>query len=136
MKHRLIAPVLLLASLVGSGCVSGTLGTVDTQPQAAAAKSNPRVDPQMRAKAVAEMRLKAEQTNSGVLTNAFADPDGPNETMTPQDQDQRIEELSQNAAYNSSSVPDSELDEKQRSIQEMQNQARTHYNSAVQTIQN
>ena len=79
---------------------------------------------------------KAEQEGSGELTNAFADPDGPNEPMAHSEQAQLISELEQNAQQNSNAISDAELEAKQRSIRELQQKARSHYNNAVNNIQN
>ncbi|MEM9279963.1 MAG: hypothetical protein AAGA76_15460 [Pseudomonadota bacterium] len=138
-KHHTISgipaalSVLFLAGLL-SACVSDTLSTVDTQPKPVA--ENVSYDPAQRDQAVAEIREKAAQSGSGELTNAFVDQDGPNEPLTASEQAQLINELEQSAQRNSGSVTDAELEAKQRSIRELQQKARTHYDSAVNNIQN
>ena len=128
-------PVLLLiAGLVLSACVSDTLSTTDTQPQPLA--ENVSYDPEQREQAIAEIREKADQPGSGELTNAFAEQDGPNEPMQASEQAELINQLEQNAQQNADTVTDAELAEKQRSIRELQQKARNHYDSAVSNIQN
>ena len=56
--------------------------------------------------------------------------------MTESEQAARISELEQSADRNASIVSDAELAEKQRSIRELQQKARNHYNNAVNTIKN
>ena len=133
-KNLLMVFALLAVVVALSACVSDTLSNVDTQPQPLA--QNVSYDPVQRDQAIAEIRQKAEQSRDGELTNAFADPDGPNETMSEYEQAARINELEQRAIQNSSAVTDAELAEKQRSIRELQQKARSHYNNAVNTIQN
>lgn len=133
--NRLLATsALLLAVFMLPACVSDTLSQQDTQPQTLA--ETPSYDPVQREQAVAEIREKAEQEGSGELTNAFAEPDGPNEPMNSSEQAQLINELEQNAQQNSNAIPDAELEAKQRSIRELQQKARSHYNNAVNNIQN
>ena len=131
---------VLLAAILASACVSDTLSSVDTQPQpqalAETQSQNPRLNPAARAQAVSEIRQKAAQPGSGQLTNAFADPDGPNVAMTPEQQAQSLRELEANARQNAGNVSDAELAEKQRSIRTLQNEAQTHYDKAVNSIQN
>ncbi|MEO0329812.1 MAG: hypothetical protein AAF217_14595 [Pseudomonadota bacterium] len=138
MNQRVLKLLMLLALGAGlAGCVSDTLSNVDTQPQTLVQTEEvPRYDPVQRDQAVAEIRLKAEGSGNGELTNAFADPDGLNQPMTPQEQASGIQELENSAAQNSSSVSDAELVAKQRSIQELRGQAQSHYKNAVNSIQN
>ncbi len=124
--------ILLTVVILLSACVSDTLSTVDTQPLA----EDVSYDPVQREQAVAEMREKASQPGSGELTNAFADPDGPNEAMNELDQAARIIELEYSANQNATNVTDEEMAEKQRSIRELQQKARSHYQNAVESIQN
>ncbi|MEM9332386.1 MAG: hypothetical protein AAGA53_13740 [Pseudomonadota bacterium] len=125
----------LAAGIALSGCVSDTLSTVDTQPKPVAAE-NVSYDPEQRAQAIAEIREKAAQSGSGELTNAFVNQDGPSEPMSASEQAQLINQLEQNATQNQKSVTDAELEAKQRSILELQQKARTHYDNAVNDIQN
>jgi len=135
--RNLFLVLALVASVVFlPACVSDTLSNVNTQPQPQPLAVNASYDPAQREQAVAEIRQKAAQPGSGELTNAFADPDGPNEAMTESEQAARISELEQSADRNASIVSDAELAEKQRSIRELQQKARNHYNNAVNTIKN
>lgn len=132
---------LLVAGLVVSGCVSDTLSSTNTQSTNAQLinadnQTAPRYDPVQRAEAVAEMREKAANANSGVLTNAYASADGPNEPLSQSDSQARIVALQQEAAQNGVVASDNELDEKQRRIRELQRKAATHYGSAINTIEN
>ena len=129
--------LLVAAGLLLSACVSDTLSTVDTQPQPIAqTQETPDFDPIQREQAIAEIRDKAAQPGSGELTNAFAEPDSPNEPMTPQEQAARIAEMERSAERNSGTISDAELAEKQRSIRELQEKAKNHYGNALNTIQN
>jgi hypothetical protein len=131
---------LVFASIGLTACVSDTLSTTNTQPQPQAVKAAsqevPDYDPVQRAEAVAEMREKAVNANSGELTNAYASQDGPNEPMLPAQSAARIQELQQAAERNESSAGANDAQAKQRQIRAMQEKARTHYGSAVQTIEN
>jgi hypothetical protein len=142
---RAVLPVgLVFASIGLTACVSDTLSTTNTQPQPqpqpqavkAASQEVPDYDPVQRAEAVAEMREKAVNANSGELTNAYASQDGPNEPMLPAQSAARIQELQQAAERNESSAGANDAQAKQRQIRAMQEKARTHYGSAVQTIEN
>lgn len=121
-----------------SACVSSTLGSVDTESRTELAQTgeSTRYDVNQRAQAVAEIRNKAAQPGSGVPTNAFADGDGPNDTMAASEQEQLINELQRTADQNSTAVSDTELEQKQQSIRALQQKTKTHYNNAVNTIQN
>ncbi len=127
---------LLLACVVMSACVSDTLSNVDTTPQPLAAEKPPSYDPVQRQQAVEEIRAKAEQTGSGELTNPYVEANGPNEPFTPQEQAAKIAELENTLAQNEVVVTDAELAEKQRSIRELQQKAKSHYGNAVNQIKN
>lgn len=135
-QHSIRYIALFGVVLMVSACVSDTLSTQGTAPQPLAEQKPPTYDPIQRDQAVAEIREKAAQPGSGELTNAYAVANGPNEPLTAAEQQARINELERNAAQNSASVSDAELAAKQRSIQELQGQARSHYNNAVNQIQN
>ncbi len=122
------------ACVLVSACVSDTLSTQNTAPQPLA--ETPSYDPAQRELAVQEIRAKADAPASGQLTSAYVTNDGPTTPLTAQEQADKIAELSQSADQNSSSVPDAELEAKQQSIRDLRNQAKTHYNSAVNTIKN
>ncbi|MEM7068880.1 MAG: hypothetical protein AAF478_08335 [Pseudomonadota bacterium] len=126
--------VLLFAVLSQSACVSDTLNTQNTQPQPLA--ETPTYDPAQREQAIAEMRAKGAQPGSGELTSAFVESDGPNQPLTSSEQNSLINELEQGAAQNEANVTDAELAAKQRSIRELQEKARNHYDNAVNSIQN
>lgn len=125
-----------MLALGAGGCVSDTLSQQNTAPQPIAQQETPNYDPAQREAAIAEIRAKAEQPASGELTNAYATADGPNEPMTPQKQAEMLAQMERDAQANASNVADAELAEKQRSINEMRNQAKSHYNNAVSAIQN
>lgn len=125
----------LVACVALSACVSDTLSQQNTQPQTLAS-SPPSYDPAQRADAVADIRTKAAQPGSGELTSAYITNDGPTAPLTPQEQAAKIAELERTATANTGSVSDAELAEKQRSIQDLRNKAKTHYNSTVNSIQN
>ncbi len=127
---------IILAAVLFSACVSDTLSTQNTEPQTLAEENPPSYDPVQREQAVAEIREKAAQPGSGELTNAYTEANGPNEPLTPSEQAARINELEHNAAQNNGAVSDAELASKQKSIRELQNQARNHYKNAVNTIKN
>jgi len=130
------AMVLLSASLLVSACVSDTLSNVDTAPQQLASEKPPSYDPVQREQAIAEIRAKAEQPGSDQLTNPYVEANGPNEPFTPQEQAQKIAELENTAQQNEVVVTDAELAEKQRSIRELQQKAKSHYGNAVKQIKN
>ena len=134
MKNLAKLLILLPVVILFSACVSDTLSQQDTQPKTLA--ENPSYDPAQREQAVAEIREKAAQEGGGELTNAFANQDGPNEPMQASEQEQLIRELEQNAEQNANNIPDAELEAKQRSIRELQQKARSHYQNAVSNIQN
>ena len=132
-------PCLRFCALIGfisvplvSGCVSDTLQVQNTQPQPAALN----YDPVQRQQAINEIRAKAKQEGSGQPTNAYFNGDGPTTTMSPENQAASIRELELNASQNSGATTDSELEAKQRSIRELQSQARSHYNNALKRIEN
>lgn len=125
---------IILSALVLSACVSDTLSTQNTVPLAE--QKPPSYDPVQREQAIAEIREKAAQSGSGELTNVNALVDGDNEPLTPSQQAASIQELESSAARNNATVRDAELVEKQRSIRELQGQARDHYDKALNTIQN
>ena len=128
---------LVAAVFVLTACVSNKVSAIDTGSQSVAAQNdNTQFDPEQRELAIEEIRAKASQPGSGELTNAFADPDGPNEPMNERQKAAQIRELEANAASNGESVTDAELAEKQSSIRELQNQAKNHYKNAVNNIQN
>ena len=123
-------------AVLASACVADTLSTQGTEPQPLAEEKPPTYDPAQREQAIAEIREKAAQPGSGELTNAYTEANGPNEPLTPSEQAARISELENSATQNNVSVSDAELAAKQASIREMQGQARSHYNNAVDTIKN
>ena len=131
-KGRAVAFSSVVIFALLSGCVSDTLSTQDTQPLA----ETPSYDPVQRDQAVAEIRQKAAQPGSGQLTNAFADPVSPNQPLSAAEQAERINELEQNAIQNAANVPDAEMAAKQQSIKDLQEKARSHYDNAVDSIQN
>lgn len=135
-RISLKAGILALAAFALSACVSDTLSQQNTQPQTLAEQKTPNYDPEQRAQAVEEIRAKAEQPGSGELTSAYITNDGPTEPLSQEEKDAKIAELEESAAQNSNSVADAELAAKQNSIRDLQNQAKTHYNNAVNNIKN
>lgn len=136
-KHKMLNMLaLVLAGIMASACVSDTLSTVDTTPQPLAAEKPPSYDPVQREQAIEEIRAKAGQPGSGELTNPYVEANGPNEPLTAQEQARKIQELKNTAAQNDAVATDSELAEKQRSIRELQNKAKSHYGNAVNQIKN
>jgi len=132
---RLVTLVLL--GIFFSACVSDTLSTTDTQSQQLAEQQEtPSYDPVQRQQAIEEIRAKSEQQGSGELTDPFAEANGPNEPLTPQEQASKIEEMQNTAQQNNEVMTDAELEAKQRSIREMQNKAKSHYGNAVNQIKN
>jgi len=125
-----------LASLLLSACVSDTLSTQNTAPQPLAQSEPVNYDPVQRDQAVAEIRAKADASGNGEFTNAYVTNDGPSTPLSAQEQAEKIAELEQSAGQNSASVTDAELASKQQSIRDLRNQAKTHYNSALNTIKN
>ena len=137
MAHMFINKLALVLLCVGlSACVSDTLSNVDTTPQPLAAEKPPSYDPLQRQQAVEEIRAKSEQTGSGELTSPYVEANGPNEPLTPQEQAAKIAELENTSAQNEVVVTDAELTEKQRSIRELQQKAKSHYGNAVNQIKN
>lgn len=135
VQTKFIFTVMLVAGILTlTGCVSNTLSEQNTQPTPAQASVS--YDPAQRAAAVEEIRAKAAQPGSGELTNAYADGDGPNQPLTPEQQAAKIAELEGSAAANSANVSDAELAAKQQSIRNLRSQAKSHYNSAVNSIKN
>jgi hypothetical protein len=128
--------IAAIAFMLVSGCVSDTLSQQGTQPQPLAEQKTPSYDPVQRDQAVAEIRQKAAQSGSGELTSAYVTNDGPTTPMSPEEQAAKISELEGSAAQNTASVQDAELASKQQSIQQLRNEAKTHYNNAVSTIKN
>ena len=149
---------LLIAACLLTGCVStaDTLSSVNTQPTPEPLQTNGtgatvqtasiqtentgseevNYDPAQRAQAVAEIRAKSANASSGVPTNAFAQADGPNSPLSAEEQAAKITELESSATRNNASITDAELAAKQRSIKELQQKAKTHYNSAINNIKN
>jgi len=125
-----------IASILLSACVGDTLSQQNTAPQTLAQPETVRYDPAQREQAIAEIRAKADAPGSEQLTNAYVTNDGPTTPLSSQEQAEKIAELEQSANQNSSSVTDDELAAKQQSIRDLRNQAKTHYNSAVNTIKN
>jgi len=138
---RLVQPLFVLGicTLTVSGCVSSTLGSVDTQPTpqpVATSSSNPSFDPAAREAAVADIRAKADAPGSGELTNAFVEADNPTaDPFTQQEQSERISGLEQAATSNENAVTDAELAARQQSIRDMRSKANSHYKDAVQSIE-
>ncbi len=122
--------------VVLTGCVSDTLSQQNTQPQPLATSVSTSYDPAQREQAISEIRAKAENANSGELTNAYATNDGPTTPLTAEEQAAKIAELERNAATNQGSVTDAELAAKQNSINELRSKARSHYDNALNTIAN
>ena len=139
-KNVLASCALLCASIGVSGCVSDTLGSANTkQPVQTVKAEEPKYDPVARAHAVAEIREKAANANSGILTNAYAAEDGPNEPLTPEETQARINHVRMMAesANGAGSVPsDNELAAKKRRMQVIQDRAKDHYGKALNTIEN
>ena len=132
-----IAYAIICSAVFLSGCVSETLSTANTQPINANNQAQQgSYDPIQRAEAVAQIREKAANANSGELTNAYVAADGPNEPPSPEVSAVKIEKLQQVADQNAASNSDSELAQKQRQIRELQQKARTHYGAAVDAIEN
>ena len=129
------APALLALVMI-SACVSDTLSQQNLAPEPIAEQNQPSYDPAQREQAIAEIREKSAQPESGELTNAYATADGPNQPLTQQEQAAKILELERSAENNASQVSDQELAAKQESIRQLQNQAKTHYNNAVKQIGN
>lgn len=138
MKYRIIIKTITLFALglSASGCVSDTLSQQNTQPQPLATNASASYDPAQREQAIAEIRAKAENANSGELTNAYATNDGPTTPLTAEEQAAKIAELERNAATNQTTVTDAELASKQRSINDLRNKAKSHYNNAINSIAN
>ncbi len=130
------ASAAAIACVLVSSCVSDTLSTQDTAPQPLAQTETVNYDPAQRELAVQEIRAKVDAPGSGQLTSAYVTNDGPTTPLTAQEQADKIAELEQSANQNSGSVSDAELAAKQQSIRDLRNQAKTHYNSAVNTIKN
>jgi len=129
--------VLAVVAMFLSACVSDTLSTTDTQSQQLAQpQEDPSYDPVQRQQAIDEIRAKSEQPGSDELTDPFAQADGPNEPLTPQEQANKIEEMQNTAQQNNQVMTDAELAAKQRSIREMQNKAKSHYGNAIDQIKN
>ncbi len=129
--------LLVSIPLLGA-CVSSNSARID--PQQATYEQPEQLEevsynPQARADAVIEIRSKASQ-RSGELTNAFASGDGPAEPMTKQEQAQRIADMEKNASINSGAVSDAEVTDSQRSVKSMKWKAKSHYQKAVEQIEN
>ena len=137
MQVSLIA--VLCAGFLLQACVSSTLGTVkqsaSLQPQSEQTNEPVNYDPVQRENAIAEMRQKASRS-SGELTNAFVNPDGPNEPMSPEHKQRLLDEMNRQAAQSENVITDSELEARQRTIAEMQNRARNHYKKTLSSIEN
>jgi len=133
---------LVLASLTVSACVSDTLSVQNTQAtpeplvQPVSGTGNDSFDPAQRQQAIAEIRAKAENSSTPELTNAYSAADGPNRPLTAEEQAAKLAELNQTADQNSRGVSDAELEEKRRSIRELQAKGQNHYDKAVKSIQN
>ena len=126
---------VVFANLALCACVSDTLSQQNTQPKPITAQ-NTSYDPIARENAVAEIRAKAADSGSGELTSAYVTNDGPTSPLSPEEQAAKIAELEQSAGNNSGQISDDELNATQQSIKDLQNKARTHYNSALNSIQN
>ena len=127
---------LFFAILVNSACVSDTLSTVDTTSQPLATQKPPTYDPILRARAVEDIRLKAEQQGSGELTSPYLEANGPNEPFTPAEQAKMIAELETASGQNEVVITDAELSKKQQSIKELRKKANSHYGDAINQIKN
>lgn len=134
--RRLNAATAIVACVLLSACVSETLSTQNTAPQPLAQTETLRYDQAQREQAIAEIRAKSDAPGSGQLTSAYVTNDGATTPLSAEEQAAKIAELEQSASQNSGSVPDAELAAKQQSIQDLRNQAKTHYDSAINTIKN
>ncbi|MGB7286154.1 MAG: hypothetical protein WBC71_04405 [Salaquimonas sp.] len=88
-----------------------------------------------RAQGIQEMRSKAEG-RSGEKTHIGALPEPAAQQLSAEEQAQKANELKAAAAEASASVSDAEIDSKQNSIRRLQKKARSHYDDAVQGIEN
>lgn len=138
MKRRIFINTITFVALgLGvSGCVSDTLSQQNTQPQPLATNTSPSFDPAQREQAIAEIRAKAENADSGELTSAYVTNDGPTTPLSAEEQAVKIAELERNATTNQTNVTDAELASKQQSINELRSKAKSHYNSAIKSIAN
>lgn len=154
MRTSLILIAILYFS---AGCVSTTLESEQFRPagsaQPAPATSNASaepveltspdtvaaqaggVNPTAREQAVQEIRAKAAHT-SGQKTQIGELPDTAAPQLTPAEQAQKQQQLKQAAAEASASVSDAEVQSKQESIRRLQNRARSHYDNAIDSIEN
>jgi len=140
-----------------SACVSNTLEVQNTQAtpepllqNAATTTSDPLIlnseqtattqdgnyDPIQRAQAVAEIRAKAENSSTPELTSAYTVNENPNRPLTAEEQAAKLAELNRTVETQNGSITDAELEDKQRSIRELQARGQNHYESAVKSIQN
>lgn len=139
-KRPVLLAFTLLSALAVSGCVSDTLNSTNTSPLPEPIKASHtqdvNYDPVQREAAIAEIRQKAANANSGQLTNAYAAADGPNEPQSPDEAAAKIQALQQIAGQEEAGSIDPELAAKQLQIKQLQQKARTHYGNALQTIEN
>ena len=138
-RLRVSLVAALCAGILLQACVSSTLGTAkqsaSLQPEPAQTAETASYDPVQRENAIAEMRQKASRS-SGELTNAFVNPDGPNEPMSQEHKQRLLDEMNRQAAQSQNVITDSELEARQRTIADMQNRARNHYKKTLSSIEN
>lgn len=123
--------MLIISTVLVSGCVSSTLDSAKPET----VEKTPTYDPVARAKAIAEMREKAADT-SGKKTSAFQTPETSVRPLTTSEANGRIQELNSNSSSLADQLTDEELIDKQRSIEEMRIKAQTHYEDALDKIEN
>ena len=113
--------------------------TVDETQQSgnsAAKNTDPNgIDEAARQRAIAEMRAKGQKT-SGQKTTIGALPEPATSQLTDVEREQKARELSEKVDAVNETISEGEVETKQQSIRRLQQKAKSHYENAIENIEN
>ena len=93
------------------------------------------IDEVARQRAIAEMRAKGQQT-SGQKTTIGALPEPATSQLTNAEREQKAKELAEKVDAVNETISEGEVETKQQSIRRLQQKARSHYENAIENIEN
>ena len=93
------------------------------------------IDEAAKQRAIAEMRAKGQKT-SGQKTTIGALPETATSQLTDAEREQKARELAEKVDAVNQTITESEVETKQQSIRRLQQKARSHYDSAIENIEN
>jgi len=141
-RRRLwLSPVIVLAGLFATSCVSSTLEAPNPAPTAltselALTQEELQIQ-QSRADGIAQIRAKADASPVNEAPPAYGVPRrGEVALLTPEEIAAKTNRLNSNSAQVNAQLPDEELLQKKRKIAEMQRKAATHFQEALKQIEN